>query len=109
MSRVARPRGGAFRTASLSDVVGFEIDGRLASAERATGAETWTIGSSQRGSAIVNAGAISALARPSVHTKCRAEAEARRSDAATRPVTARITVALPTRSRTIGRENKGMT
>ena len=54
------------------------------------GAAIVTIGSSQRGSATDSAGAASALRSPSVQTKWRADADARRSAAATSAVTARI-------------------
>jgi hypothetical protein len=75
-----------------------------AAARDAAGAANLTIGSSHLGSAIDRTGAASALRRPSVHTKCRADAEARRSDAATSAVAARITDALTMASRTIGSE-----
>ena len=83
--------------------VAFEESPRLSS-----GAAIVTMGSSHRGSAIESTGAISALIRPSVQTKWRADAEARRRARAPSAVTPRITDAFATASTTIGKDRKVM-
>src|SRR5262249_21335113 len=68
-----------------------------------------TIGTVQCGVTIDTAGAASAPTRPSVHTRCRADADARRSASATIAGAPSSTDALTTASMTRGRDVTPMT
>src|SRR5262249_7797276 len=102
IERSLRPIGllAAFagRSGALAMIPGFQV----------TGPGIRTIGTSSFGSASDSAGTTSALARPSAHTRWRADADERRRATAARPVEARIADARAAASTNTGSEKAGM-